>query len=146
MPKMRGLGVALQARIPRHQICQQMSFWMPRMGVFEMRNAKKVGVAVALQVRIPLHQIWQQTCLWIPRMGVFKIYNAKKGAGLAWRSKRAYLCTKQASKIVFGCLGWGGLKWITPKNVGFSCGAPSAHTSAPNMATKPFLDPQDGGV
>ena len=35
-----------QARISLHQICQQKCFRIPRMGVFEMRSAKKCGVLV----------------------------------------------------------------------------------------------------
>ena len=42
-------------------ICQQKHFWMPRVRVFEMCNAKKVwGFGVALQV--PLHQACEQNC------------------------------------------------------------------------------------
>ena len=39
--------------------------------------------------------------------GLFEVHDAKKCALLAWRPKRAYLCTKYASEDVFGYLGWG---------------------------------------
>ena len=73
---------------------------------------------MAPQGRIPLHQMRQQKCFSIPRMGVFEMCNAKKCAVLAWRSKHACLCTKNASKGVFGYLEQGCLKCAMPKNVG----------------------------
>ena len=39
--KMWVFGVALQARIPQHQICQKECFWIPSMEVFEMRNFRR---------------------------------------------------------------------------------------------------------
>ena len=137
-----GSGVALQAPIPLYHIDQQKCFWIPRMGVFEMHNAKKycLGSGVAPQTPIPLYPIGQQRCFGIPGMGVFEMRNAKKCGVLVWRSKRAYLCTKSARKSVFGYLVRKCLKCAMPKNVDFWRGAPSAHTSAPNLPAKAFLD------
>ena len=54
--------------------------WIPRMGVFEMHNAKQyaVGSGVALQTPIPQDTTSQKLCFWIPRTGVFEMHNAKK--------------------------------------------------------------------
>ena len=52
---------------------------------------------------------------------------------MAWRSKRAYLCTKSARKSASVYLVWGCLHCAMRKNVGFWHGAPSAHTSVPNL-------------
>ena len=51
---------------------------IPKMGVFEMHNAKKyaVGSGVALQTHLPLHTTSQKLCFWIPRMGGFEMHNA----------------------------------------------------------------------
>ena len=74
---------------------------------------------VALQVRIFLHQICPPKCFCIPRMGVFKMRSAKTCRVLAWRSKRACLCTKSARKTVFGSLVQGCLRCAIPEKCGF---------------------------
>ena len=57
MPKMLFFGVALQACIPQHQICQKECFWIPSTGVFALRNAKKVGLWCGAPSTRTLHQI-----------------------------------------------------------------------------------------
>ena len=79
---------------------------------------------------------------WIASMGVFEMLNAKKCGVLAWRSKRAYLCTKSARKSVFGYLVWFCLKCATaydargfprPTQPGLWVLLPSAYVIAPHV-------------
>ena len=120
------------------------------MGVFELHNAKKDSSSsgVALQTLIPLYPLGQQRCFWIPRMGVFELRSAKNNVlVLGWRPKHQYHCTPQASKVVFGYLGWGCLYCRVPNIFfGFWGGAPNTHTSVPSRPAKVFLDTWDGGV
>ena len=138
---------------------------------------KSWGFNVAPQNPIPLHQICQQQCFWAPRKGTFEMHNAKTCALLAWRPKRAHLCTNSASNSAVGYLGRACLKCAMPKHCPFGVppqariplhqicqqqcswvprmgmfemhnakkmlfwrGAPSTHTSAPNMPATVFLD------
>ena len=112
-----GSGVAPQTPVPLHAAGQKRCFWIPGMVVFELHNAKKycLGDGVALQTPIPLYPIGQQRCFWVPRMVVFEMDDTKKNVWvLGGRPKHPYLCTLQASKGVFGCLGWGCLKCTMP--------------------------------
>ena len=52
------------------------------------------------------------------------MHNAKNCVLLVWRAERAYFCTENAIRRVFGCLVWVGLKCAMPKNVCSWCGAP----------------------
>ena len=99
-----------------------------------MQCVKMWAFGVVLQARKPLHRICPPKWFCIPSMGVFALRNAKKSGSLAWRSKRAYVCTKSARNNFFGYLAQGCLKFARPKNVGFRRGAPSTHTSAPIYA------------
>ena len=89
------------------------------MGVFAMRNAKKIlGVsAVALRTYILLHTIGQKRCFWIPGMGVSEMDNAKKcclGFGVAPQPPVPLYTMGQ--KVFFWIPGMG-LKWTIPKNI-----------------------------
>ena len=176
---MWGFGVALQAHIPLHQICQKGCFWIPTMGVFEMRNAKKHGVlAWRLKPAYLCTKYDRQSvfgylgwgclkCAMPKNVGVWRggssphtsapnlpakvfldtqygdvcIAQCKKRGGLlAWRSKRAYLCTKYAHQSVFGYLVQGCWHCEIHKKMGVWRGAPSAPTSAPHLPAKAFLD------
>ena len=145
--KCGGCSVAPLTCIRQHQMCHQQCFWILIIALFEMRNGKNCGsVGVAPQMCMPLHQICHQQRFWIPSMSVFEMHKAKKIEGLAWRPKRAYLCTTYASNSVFGYPVWVCLKCRIPKSVGSWRGAPCAHTSAPKMPALVFLDTQYGGV
>jgi hypothetical protein len=60
-----GSGVALPAPIPLHTTSQKRCFWIPRMGVLELHNARKhrVGSGVAPQPPISLHTVGQKLCV-----------------------------------------------------------------------------------
>ena len=136
-----GSGVAPQKPIPLYPIGQQKCFGVPRMGLFEMDNAKKycLGSGVAPKTLIPLYPIGQQRCFWIPGMGVFEMDNAEKIVWVVGGAPNTHRIP-WAREGVFGYLGWRCLKCAMPKNIGVWRGAPSAHTSAPNLPERVFLD------
>ena len=70
------------------QLGTKKVFWIPRMSVSVLHNARKYHVRsqVAPQPPIPLHSLGQKRCFWIRRVGVFELHNARKdrvGSGVA---------------------------------------------------------------
>ena len=133
---------------------------MPRMGVFEMRNAPSAHTsAPSMPAKVVSGYLrWGcLKCIMPKKVGVWHgaqraptsgpnmaaevsldpwngvVLNAQCQKMRFWGFKRAYLCTKHANKNVFGYLGWVCLKCALPKNSGVWDGASSAHTCAPNM-------------
>ena len=138
-----GSGVALQTPIPLYIMGQKRCFWIPGMGVFEMHNAKEycLGSGVALQTPIPLYTVGRKRCFWIPGMGCLKWTIPKNIVWVQeWCPKHPYICTPWARKDVFGYLVWGCSHCAMHKNAACGRGAPSAHTSAPNLPERVFLD------
>ena len=97
-------GVAPQTPIPLYPGGEQKCFWIPKMVLFELHNAKTycLSCGVAAQTPVPLYLIGQRGWFWIPRMGVFELHNAKKpslGSGVApiplcpYRSAKVFLDT-----------------------------------------------------
>ena len=70
----------------------------------------------AHQVHLLLHHKCKQTCLCMRSMRVFKMHNVKKCAFLLWDADCLYLCTKIATKFVFGYLLWVCFKCTMLKN------------------------------
>ena len=95
-----------------------MCFWVPSMGVFEMRSAKKVCLAWRPK---SAYLCIQYACNSVFRYLVWMClkYTMPKDVYLVWRPKHAYLCTQYASNSVFGYLVWVCLKCTMPKNVLF---------------------------
>ena len=100
MQKTWGFGVALQAHVPLHQICLQRRFWVPRMGVFEMCNAKKCGRLAWRSKRVDLCTKSARTH---ERIAFVELSPFAEGA-------RDRFPNKSTRTSVFGYLGWGGLK------------------------------------
>ena len=73
-------------------------------------------------------------------MGVFEMHNAGKCALLKWRHRRTDLCTKGASKSVFGYLAQVCVKCTMQENVRSWGGTLNVHTSAPNIPPLVILD------
>ena len=63
---------------------------------------------VVRRTHIPLHQNCERDCLRIPSMDVFEMHDAKNCVFLVRRAERTYVCTKSASKSLFGYLVWVG--------------------------------------
>ena len=84
----------------------------------------------------PSHRAMSAKIFLIPRIGVFGMRNDKKSGVLAQRCKRAYLCTKYASKRLFWIPRKGVFGMHSAKQVWFWRGAASVHISAPSMPTK----------
>ena len=104
------------------------------------------GLDVVPQMRIPLHQMCQKPFFWMPSMGVFEMHNANNCGVLTWRPECTYLCTKYASRAFFGYLILVCLWCTMPTVLGFYCGAPNAHTSAPILRATLFFDTYYGCV
>ena len=74
-------------------------------------------------------------------MGVREMHNAIKGVFLVWRAKGTYLYSEGAIKSVIRYLAWAYLKVFKNANKGcFWCVRPNAHTSAPKVPAKVFLN------
>ena len=142
--------MAPQTSIPLYPIGQQMGFWIPNMGLFELHNAKKqrLGSGVAPRKPIPLYCIEQQRCFWIPRIGVFELHKAKKyylGSVVAPQTPipRSPIGQQRCCWIpMMGCLNCTMPKF----SFGFWGSAPNAHTAVPHKPAKVFLDTSDGSV
>ena len=133
-------GVALQARIPLHQICQKDCFWMPTMGVFEMRNAKKRGFLARRSKRASLctesarksvcgYLVWGCLHCAMPKKWVF-------GVALQASIPLHQICPPKC----FWIPSRGIFEMRNAINVAFCRGAPSVHNSAPNLPERVFLD------
>ena len=129
-------SVYLKPTMPKNTCAHQgpeKVFWIPRMGVFDMHDAKKncVGSGVALQTHIPVHTTGQKRCLWIPRVGVFETHNAKKdgvGSGVALQTRIPVHTTGQ--KRCFRIRRVGVFETHNAKKTlcGFWGGTPNTHT------------------
>ena len=137
-----GSGVSLQPPTPLHIMRQKRCFWIPRMGVFETQDAKNIVWVLGWRSKRPYHctpqaskgvfgylEWWCLNCT-MPKH-IVRV--------LGWRPKHPYLCTPSARKGVFVHLVWGCLKCAYQKMWGFWRGAPSAHTSAPNLTERVVL-------
>ena len=71
-----GYGVALCMQIPLYTVGQKSGFWIPRMGVFEMRDAIKIlGFSrVVLNAHIPMYMVGQKLYFWMRGMCVFEMH------------------------------------------------------------------------
>ena len=133
-----------------HTMGPKRCFWIPKMGVFEIDNAKNI---VWVQVWRPKHSY---VCTPWARKGVFGYLGLRCLQWtmpnnivwvLGWRPKHPYLCTPWVRKPVFGYLGWGCLQWTMPNKLfGFRGGAPNTHMSAHHGTEKSLLDIRDGVV
>ena len=87
--------------IPRHHVCYQQYFLIPRMGVFEMHNDKNCGTP---NVHTSAPNMPATVFLGYPEWVWLNYAMPKKSGLLTWRPKRACLSIAYASNSVSGYL------------------------------------------
>ena len=112
-------GVAPETRIPLYPTVQQKSFWMPRMVVFEMHNAKKKGVwLLGWRPKHPYQCSLQSNKGVVGYLGrgVFEMHNAIKwclaSGGAPQRRILLYLTVQQKCFWIPGMV----MKCTVPEN------------------------------